>query len=127
MIGTIFGGIAPFFEQQTKKRSLRPQFVIALIAGFTFALDMGAVYLTIGKATQIYGPVMFILIAGYVFAPIGLWFLVALGVYLLGRSFGARIQFGVFFRTAGWGLVPMIAVGPILAAGRYLALAPEQP
>ena len=126
MSGAVWDKVAPFFEQKTKKRSLRPQFLIVFVAGIAFALDMGAVYVTMDEAVSVYGPILIILMIAYTITPIIVWFLMAFGVYFIGRVVGARISFGVFFRTAGWGMVPMIGVGSLMAAGRYLTLSSKE-
>lgn len=43
-------GVSTFFEQRSKRRTVRPQFVIAILAGIAFALDMGVLYLSLGEA-----------------------------------------------------------------------------
>lgn len=115
--------LGTFFEQQAKRRTLRPQFIIAILAGIAFALDVTALYVLIGdEAANTYGPVLILLIIAYALVPFVGWFLGSVLVFTISRLLGAQMQFGIFYRTSGWGLIPMIGTGLCWGAGRFLAL-----
>lgn len=118
-----------FIEERTRYRTIRPQVVIALIAGFAFAFDMGAIYIHLSgtEARSIYGPVLYMFMITYVLVPYILWFGIAVGIFAIGRSLGARLQFGILFRAIGWGMIPVVGMSLFLSAGRFLALQGKDP
>ena len=115
-------GVSTFFEQRSKRRTVRPQFVIAILAGIAFALDMGVLYLSLGEASVNYGPITFLMMFAYIVVLISGWVIGTALIYLIARFIGARIQYSIFFRTTGWALVPLVGTGLCWSAGRYLAL-----
>jgi hypothetical protein len=118
------GNLASLLESRIRKRTVRPQFLLAALAGVAAALDIGVVYAMASgtAAEQLYGGVIIILMAIYGFAPLLVWVASAFLVFVAARSLGARAEFGVLFRAMGWGLLPLALSLGSVAAGRYLAL-----
>lgn len=116
--------IGAFVESRMKYRTLRPQFVLAAVAGIVFAGNIAAVYALFGGtgARQLYGGVTYALGVVSVFAPFMTWVGATTATFLLARLVGARVEFGVLLRSTGWGIIPLIGASASLAAGRYLSL-----
>ena len=122
-----FGAVSrldSFIEKRAKYRNLRPQFAIALLAGLAFALDPGALYYAFWgtDAREFYGPLIAMLMVSYTLAPVVLWWGVSAVFFLIARSLGAHLSFGILFRVNGWGMIPLAGSCLSLGVGRFLAL-----
>lgn len=116
-------------EDQIKYRRLRPQLLIAAVAGVLYSLD----YLVLRDIIQptaaidIYEGVLFMLLAANLLLPFTFWFVMTSVVFFLARFLGAQAQFGTLIRATGLASFPLLGSTLAIPVGRYFALRNRDP
>ena len=111
-----------FLERRLKYRSLRPQFIIGLVAGILFVGDLAAGFSSLvgTDGRVVYNAVAYAIGVIYLFVPIAVWWASTVVAFAITRSVGGQGDFGVMLRATGWGLVPFAFACGFLAVGRYV-------
>jgi len=120
--------VGSFIERRLKYRSLRIQIVAAVLAGFAYAFDIGAIYLILeGEARIRYEGTVIVLTLMYAFVPLVLWLLLTTAFYLITVALGGRSEYSVLLRGTGWGMIPFVGASAALGLARYVGVRGKEP